>query len=104
MSADTLAERVRAALFDAVGLHPFRHSHMKLKIVAVDGLHNVGTQADAIDVVNKFALSELSAAEQAARKDEREQCATLADEITIYTNDDCSRVRNRIVTAIRNRE
>jgi hypothetical protein len=34
---------------------------------------------------------------------ERDECASIADEITIYTNDDCFRVRNRITTAIRAR-
>lgn len=34
-------------------------------------------------------------------KEAREECATLADEITIYTDDDCFSVRSRIVSAIR---
>lgn len=88
MSADTLAARIRE-----------RAKEYRLKNQMFDG--GIGIRrfrADEVeDLMAAFALSELSAAEQAARKEEREECAQIAERMNAIGAD-------RIGDAIRNRE
>ena len=92
MSADTLAARIREKEESA---RKYLRSH---------GIHfqdratlNMPGAIYLAEILAAFALSELSAAEETARKEEREECAQIAERMNAIGAD-------RIGDAIRNRE
>lgn len=110
MSAETLAERIRERAREWLNKKHFTSdSGVTLDCLAMlpDDHALALTIGQLATIAAHFALSELSAAEQAARKEERELCAKIAEAEHHYRTNGLGiarAIRNNDTTAIRNRE